>query len=361
MRSDREGFRYPVIDAAQCVGCRLCEKVCPVLNPAQNRGEPSVYAAKNKDAEVRRLSSSGGVFTTLAEMILADGGAVCAAKYDADFRVVHDMAYTKTDLAAFRGAKYAQSRAEHCFPVIRKLLNEGRPVLFVGTPCQSAGLNRYLGAADPRLLTVDMICHGVPSPKVWERYLQDRKQADGADPVLRTVDLRSKATGWSRYGYTVKMTYENGKEYAVPQGQDFFMQGFVKNLYLRDSCARCGFKGTARCSDLTLGDFWGIWDLKPEFDDDRGTSLLAVHSAGGQRAWERIQHQFEAVPMSWAEAVRYNPSAVESSVPHPDRQAFFAQLEQGGSVICLIRDKLVRPVEKPSLFQRIRNRLRRGE
>ncbi len=327
MTADAEGFRYPVIDGAKCVHCGACEKACPVMNPVPINGEPLALAAQNTDDFVRQNSSSGGLFTALAMDVLARGGKVCAAVYDSDFEVHHVLADSATVLSQMRGAKYAQSKAEHCFPEIRKLLNKGVPVLFVGTPCQTAGLRAYLGRDYQELLLVDMICHGVPSPKVWQRYLQERKQVDAPDSQLCAVNLRSKSSGWSHYGYSVEMEYADRTKYSVPQGQDMFMRGFVSNLYLRPSCAECAFKGVQRCSDLTLGDYWGIWDQHPEFDDNKGTSLLLIHTEKGQGAWGRISDQFCGMNVTVQEAVAQNPSAMRASMPHPNREKFFREME----------------------------------
>lgn len=324
MLQDAEGFRYPQIDAENCVGCRQCEAVCPVLPPAAKIDDPAAFAVRNRDDKIRESSSSGGVFTALAQWVLDEGGAVCAAKYDENFNVCHDFAFSSGELAAFRGAKYAQSRAEHCFGRIHELLKEGKTVLFVGTPCQTAGLQAYLGKPQQNLLLADMICHGVPSPGVWQQYLLERRKTDAGGAQLRHIDLRSKKTGWSRYTYSVHMQYENGASYCAPQGQDWFMRGFVQNLYLRPSCGNCKFKGNHRVSDLTLGDCWGIWDIAPEFDDNRGTSLLLLNSLKGQSIWQQVCGQFEILPLELGQAMAQNPSAVSSSLPHSQRSRFFA-------------------------------------
>ena len=177
MACDREGFRYPVVDHAACLSCGVCEQRCPVLTPVSTREGTIAVAAQNRDADIRRGSSSGGVFSALGQYVLDQGGIVCAAIYDG-CKVRHTIIDRPEDLASMRGAKYAQSETEHCFPRIREELRAGRTVLFVGTPCQTAGLRRYVEQDDASLILVDMICHGVPSPRVWEEYLRERQQAD---------------------------------------------------------------------------------------------------------------------------------------------------------------------------------------
>ena len=356
MTSDREGFRYPVIDGAQCIHCGACERVCSVEHHPPVSGHTAAFAVQNTDEEVRRESSSGGVFSALAMDTLAQGGWVCAAVYDADFQVCHELTNSPERIAAMRGAKYTQSRGEHCFPRIRELLKQQIPVLFVGTPCQCAALRAFLGGNDPRLLLVDMVCHGVPSPKVWQKYLRECRDADPSGGKLLAVNLRDKSTGWSRYNYSVSLTYEPDVRVIRPQRQDIFMRGFVSNLYLRPSCADCASKGVQRCSDLTLGDYWGIWDQHPEFDDDRGTSLLLVHTDRGQRAWKQVEAGFRVCAVTCEDALAQNPSALQSSAPHSNREQFFRQLDRQPSITGWIETCLA-PKQKP-LLQRLLGRLR---
>lgn len=354
MTSDDEGFRHPEIDKNRCVSCRRCEQACPLLIDTTEHTGTIAYAAKSREDFVRAESSSGGVFTALAELVLKKGGCVCAARYDTEFNVVHDFAYSFSEVPSFRGAKYAQSSAEHCFQEIKSLLQEGRIVLFVGTPCQTAGLSAFLRKDAPNLILVDMICHGVPSPKVWQRYLQMRRKTDARNEHIQSINLRSKTSGWSRYAYSVDIEYQDGSHYCVPQGQDPFMRGFVQNLYLRQSCSHCFFKGCRRRSDLTLGDFWGIWDQHPAFDDNRGISLLLTHSDKGKAAWAEIRDGFDCIPVTLEDAFRQNPSALLASPAHGKREEFFARLDQTEDAGRLIEDCLSNH-KKSSLLGRVSN------
>ena len=355
MKPDSEGFLYPQIDAAQCVDCHRCEQACPVHQGVLLFDETKAIAAQNQNDSIRQASSSGGVFTALAERILEDGGVVCAAAYDDSFAVIHKITHQPEHLSAFRGAKYTQSHSGHLFGEIKTLLGADTPVMFVGTPCQCAGLWRYLGKKPENLLLVDMVCHGVPSPKVWQRYLDLRRSVDGK---IGAINLRNKATGWSRYAYSVEIRHENGTVYSVPQGQDPFMRGFTSDLYLRPSCSHCSFKGYVRCTDLTLGDCWGIWELMPEFDDNKGTSLLLIHSTKGQEMWQSICGDFHYVELDEEPALRHNSSALNSSTAHPKRQEFFQKLDSQ-PLDSLIWQCIQPPAPRQSLLKRIYHRLRR--
>lgn len=363
MREDKEGFRVPMIDSAYCVNCQKCEKSCPVLQRHIKfkvyAGFTKAFAAKNKDNYVRYNSSSGGFFSALAEMIIAKNGIVYAAKYDEHFGVKHDAILSDVQISDFCGAKYVQSKVEHCYPQIEEQLKKEKIVLFVGTPCQVAGLVAYLHCEYSNLILVDMICHGVPSPKVWFSYLKERKKIDASKEEIKSINLRNKSTGWSNYTYSVEIKYKNGNLYSVKQDEDWFMRGFVNNLFLRASCSKCVFKGRTRYSDLTLGDYWGIWNQYPEFDDNKGVSLILIHSEKGYEYWNQIKEQFETMEVDVDLALAENPSALKNSIPHPKRSEFFERLKCEKSVIALIKSCLnITGSVQASILERIINRLR---
>ena len=358
MAEDSEGFRYPAIEQTQCVCCRVCEMVCPIIASQHLSQDTTAVAVQNKNDIVRMESTSGGVFSVLAEYVLVKGGLVCAAVYDEKYIVSHVLTDHPSGIGAMRGAKYVQSRSENCFPRIKKELLEDRYVLFVGTPCQTAGLSQYLGRTYETLILVDMICHGVPSPKVWENYLMERQTSDAPKSKFKDINLRNKETGWSRYSYSVKIQYQNGMEYQMPQEQDLFMRGFIQNLYLRPSCSRCKFKGIERCSDLTLGDCWGIWDIAPEFDDNHGTSLLLIHSETGRQVWDSISSKFRIYSLSIDQAIARNPSAICCSMPHPKREHFFNELHSDQLITEVIQNCLI-PQAQNGFLQRLSKKIGR--
>lgn len=296
LKEDNEGFLYPEVDKSTCIDCGLCEKVCPVLHQGEPRKPLKVYAAKNLDEEIRRQSSSGGVFTLLAEQIIQEGGVVFGARFDENWEVKHDFTETIEGLALFRGSKYVQSRIEDNYKKAEEFLKQGRKVLFSGTPCQIAGLKRFLRKEYDNLLTVDFVCHGVPSPGVWRQYLKETvarmcdKNSVSTDPIsmenthIESISFRDKSSGWKKYSFTLILstTSRSGVKNTVSLCEVFpqntFMKGFLANLYLRPSCYACAAKCGKSGSDITIADFWGIYNYYPELDDDKGMSLLVINT-----------------------------------------------------------------------------------
>ncbi|WP_426350918.1 Coenzyme F420 hydrogenase/dehydrogenase, beta subunit C-terminal domain [Alloiococcus sp. CFN-8] len=357
MKIDAEGFRYPIINQESCIQCKICEKTCSVLHVNEVSSCTEAFAVHNKDNEVRRESSSGGVFSELAKYVIEKRGYVCGAIYDENFEVRHTISNSIDQLAFLRGAKYAQSIAEPCYKTIKNLLIKGNPVLFVGTPCQVAGLQRYLKRDYSNLILVDMICHGVPSPLIWKMYLKERRRKDAGGALINSVNLRSKISGWSKYSYSVVIRYENGVSYTEKQSNDIFMQGFVNNLYIRPSCEKCKFKGIERSSDFTLGDYWGIWDQYPEFDDNHGTSLVFIHSEKGYNLWKEIRDRFKYLRIDSEQAVAMNKSMLEGSVPHSRREEFFEYISSCNDLCELISRMLSsQHLEKGSILRKLLNR-----
>lgn len=359
MVPDEEGFLRPSV-VETCIECGSCRDACPVLQPgAPAEGGTTAYAAANQDRAARLASSSGGIFSLLARWVLTQGGSVFGAAYGRDFAVVHRRASSLEELEALRKAKYAQSDLGGCFRQVKELLEGGEQVLFTGTPCQTEGLRTFLGRPYDGLLLVDTICHGVPSPRVWQRYISYRREQDagGAQPVA--IDLRSKETGWP--GYSIRFGYEGGASYSVRNGQDPYLRCFVGDLCLRPSCYRCPFKGIERPCDFTLGDYWGIWDQLPGFDDGMGSSLVLIHSDKARRLWEQIQPQMTCREVLLPQALRENPSALRSSALPAGREAFMDRYEEE-DFQALVDELLPRPQpsNKPSLLQRGLGKIKRS-
>lgn len=323
MQSDSEGFLRPVIDTTICTECGLCEKVCPILNPLPlPTSDPRAYAAYNKNETIRLESSSGGVFTLFAEQCIREGGVVFGAKFDSDFKVIHAYTETSQGLADFRGSKYVQSQIGNTYKECKSFLEKGRKVLFSGTPCQIGGLKSFLKKEYDNLFTIDIICHGVPSPKLWSNHLAMR-EAQSASQIVRT-SFRHKNCGWKKF--SVFFSFKNNTEYFQTLDKDPYMQLFLKDVCLRPSCYACTFKSIRRHSDISLADFWGIQNILPELDDDKGLNLLLVHS---KKRFELLK-SFSNVFMQEVDlhkALQYNSSAYRSVAKPKLRNSFFSDID----------------------------------
>lgn len=318
MARDKEGFAYPAIDKEKCVRCGHCTAVCPILHEREPKSLPAAFAAWNRDEGIRRDSTSGGVFTALADYVLESGGVVYGAAMDGRQHLRHIACFRKEDLWRLRGAKYVQSDLGETFREIKAVLAAGRAVLFSGTPCQVDGLYRYLGCRPEKLITCDLVCHGVPSPGVWEdmaRSIETRRHKG-----LQAVRFRNKVTGWRDSHFTA--VYDDGTVESVPLFRTEYGRAFGRALFLRPSCHRCAYTNLNRPGDFTLGDFWG---LKPEElpeQQEKGINLLLVNTAHGSHIFDQLPLSRQAFPVE--RAVAGNPRLASPIGPAADRAAFFA-------------------------------------
>ncbi len=327
MEADSEGFRYPQIDTTRCVDCALCRSVCPSASAAVPLAKPVSFAAYTRDEDIRLKSSSGGIFRLLAEQVLKDGGAVVGAAWDEDGRLVHRVVRDEEALSLLYGSKYLQSDLEAVLPAVETLLKNNQTVLFSGTPCQIAAMRAYLKKDYETLLCQGVVCHGVPSPLVWEQYRTSLEKRYGAKATA--VSFRDKRDGWKAFSLAVQ--FENGAEYVAQQGQDPYMQCFLKNYTLRPSCYQCRFKGTRADADLLLADFWGIAHVAPSFGDDRGVSLVIVNTDRGQALWKAVQARAEVKEVPIESALPYNTAITRSVAPVPKRARFFEEFHRNGT------------------------------
>lgn len=382
MREDREGFLYPAVDASLCIDCGLCEKVCPVIRQDAPREPLGVYAAINRDDEIRLASSSGGVFTLLAEAIIRKGGVVFGAGFNENWEVVHSHTETLEGLAPFRGSKYVQSRIGNCYKEAEAFLKSGREVLFSGTPCQIAGLRRFLRKDYPNLTAVDFICHGAPSPGIFRQYLEEQisgiaRQCDGkisvsSRPVpslsekgglrlpagmrIEDISFRDKRQGWKKYSFVLDLSMASaagGKNtvlfsYSQTFHENAFMRGFLRDLYLRPSCHACPAKELKSGADLTLGDYWGIGSLMPELDDDKSVGVVIVNSERGENLLGQIEVELHEAPLE--DVAMKNPSLLHPVGIPANRAAFFA-IRQGGLLQAIVKSCRL------TFRQRMRNKL----
>lgn len=287
MEYDSEGFFSPVINAKKCINCGQCERICPALHPKYtNNSTPKTYAVWASD-ELRKVSSSGGVFSVLAEYVLNKGGYVCGAAYDEELNLNHIIINSKKDLPALRGSKYLQSNTCDCFKRIKELLLKNNYVLFCGVPCQVAGLNNFLGNKTyENLITIDLLCHGGAAPMVFKRYLKE------CYPGKKISDykFRDKKYGWVA---SANAYFTDGTEYHGQRDSDLFFRAFNSCYAARKSCGTCKASALPRQGDFTLGDFWGCKAYDPSFDDGKGTSLVFANNKRADKLLHEIRSQFQ--------------------------------------------------------------------
>jgi coenzyme F420-reducing hydrogenase beta subunit len=268
----------------------LCTKVCPVINaePKSDNVLETIIGFAG-DEELRMESSSGGMFSILAEKVLAKGGIVYGVVLDDDMRAVHTYTENSDGLSAMRGSKYIPSRINDSYRDIKKSLLDGRRVLFTGTPCQIAGLKGYLGHEYDNLYTTDLLCHGVPSEKVWENYIHKIELENNAKVVR--VSFRKKIPGWR--DYSIEITLDDSHIIRTVYKEDEFMKVFLSDICLRPSCYNCRFKHLERVSDITIGDCWRVGSFMPDMDDDKGTSIIIIHSEKGMGLFDEVKSRIE--------------------------------------------------------------------
>lgn len=319
MQADEEGFLYPNIRKDLCVSCGLCEKVCPVLqNGPETPQKQTGYLVQHRDETVRRQSTAGGAFTAIASYVLDRGGVVFGASYDQAFQVIHTFVEQKEQLARFRNSKYVQSRLGTCFRQVQEFLNQGRWVCFSGTPCQIEGLNAFLGRRHEHLVLVDVVCHGIPSPLVWNKYLQAQNISQmRADQIL----FRDKYYG---YKYSTMSLYRGGVNiYHAGSQQDPMLRTFFEDLCDRPICYHCPFKKRYRVSDLTLWDCFSVYDFDRQMDDDRGTTRVLCHTPLGEQIMQAVQSEVQCRTVDPDRLVQGVREMVASVEENPRRSEFF--------------------------------------
>ena len=322
MTDDSEGFLYPEVNTDMCVDCGLCKEVCPMMNKPIPNYIKGVYGAKNKDDSVRFTSSSGGMFTLFAEDVLKKGGIVVGATLDETFTVRHCIVDSIDALSKLRGSKYVQSIIGDIYTKVRTHLRTGKTVLFSGTPCQIAGLKKFLIKPFSNLITIDVVCHGVPSPKVYRKHLAEI--ASKAGEPISCVRFRDKSNGWKQ-GETLFFT-EHSKV-GAPKRQEPYMRLFLNNIIIRPSCGNCAFNNKRSLADITIADYWGIDKQFPEFDDDKGVTLVIVNTETGQTIFDSIRNKAEVITTDFEKGAEFNLAVAKSLPLHRKRGYFFTNIE----------------------------------
>ena len=325
LHSDNEGFLYPVIDKQQCINCGLCSRVCPVINQNSIQKPVTTYAAKNCDITLRKASSSGGIFTSLAERTINNGGVVFGAAFNCNWEIEHIHVDNINDIKKLRGSKYVQSQIGNSYAAAEKYLKEGKEVLFSGTPCQIVGFKRYLRKEYNNLTTVDVVCHGTPSPLVWRKYLEEVISRHSITHIT-DVQFRDKTDGWKNFSLSIKYIDTNGVEkiFRETLNENVFMKCFLSNLCLRPSCYSCPARSGKSGSDITLADLWGAENICPELDDDKGLSLILLMNK------DLTIPNSNKKEIEYSEAIKYNPSIVTDVAIPQKRSQFFKIMHKKG-------------------------------
>jgi len=326
LKNDSEGFPYPFIDEDKCINCGMCNKVCPILNPPiiDSNEKPKAFVVQNIDEVVRKDSSSGGIFSLLANYVLKRNGYVFGVAYDDNWNVKHISVNSVDELGKLRGSKYVQSNLDLAYREVKALLQKNIWVCFSGTPCQIAALKNYLKKDYSTLLIVDIICHGVPSQKVWRKYLDFHINKYG--PIDK-IFFRSKEFGFA--GSTMALFYKSGKKLYMGQELQFHKACFFKDLSTRPSCYECKFKTAKRVSDFTLFDCWHINVFNANMDDDKGTSGVLIHSERGLHILNELKKEALCQEVNFEELIRLDGSMLLKSIKYNNKRTdFFSDLDR---------------------------------
>lgn len=347
MKSDSEGFLYPLIDEEGCINCKLCEKVCPVKNTKEKSDEVlNTYVAYTNKEMIRLNSSSGGLFTVLAQEILNKNGVVFGAAFDDKFQVKHIGIYGSSELHKLRGSKYVQSMVGDTYYQVKELLSSGQYVLYSGVACQIEGLKSYLGKEYEKLYTIDVLCHGVPSPKLWNEYLKYEENFYSSS--VKSIFFREKNPGWKNF--SMKILFKDSQKLQQVAWDNKYMNMFLSNICLRPSCHDCKFKKLNRNSDITIGDAWGVQDFLPEMDDDKGTSVVLIHSEKGNDLFKEIKNKLKYKQCEVDKALPPTADSRKSVKMHKKRNEFFYKLNKGISI-----EKLAK-MTRPRITERLKGK-----
>lgn len=312
MDIDDEGFRYPQVNVEKCIACNLCDKVCPELNQNTKLTEPlKILGLKNKDEQKAYHTSSAGVATELSEYIIKNGGVVIGAVYNKDFSVTHQIVTTVEELNQLKGSKYQQSNINDIYKRTQSFLKKNQTVLFIGTPCQVSGLKHYLRKDIPNLYTCDLICHGVPSPKVFQAFLHfiEKKYKR----KIYSINMRDKTLGWKKP--SIRIQFTDGSSIFNNKETNLFNCIYSVHYATRPSCHHCLYANMKREGDITIGDFWGIEKTHPEFYNANGVSLVLVNTKKGEQIINLIRHKFETLTSNKNECLQPNLSYPAPSSP----------------------------------------------
>lgn len=328
MKEDFEGFIYPNVEKSKCIECGICEKICPILSDTKQVENHNIvtYALRTKNDNDLMESTSGGFTTPFAKWIFSQNGVVYAATYDDEFNVVHKE-FDKYDeeFIVSRGSKYVQSHIGNSFVNIKTRLESGLLVAFIGTPCQVAGLMKFLRKSYENLITVDLVCHGTPSPKLWRKYLKYQKIKYSSD--ISKINFRKKTYGY--HSGTMSIEFKNGKEYTGSARVDYMLKSFFKEISSRPACYECSFKSLERESDFTIYDCWHMGELVSNVkDDDKGYTNVIVRTDKAKMVLNSIKKFYHVYEVDTEKAIKLDGSMIrKSAIAHPQRDQYYIDLD----------------------------------
>lgn len=325
MKENEEGFLYPTIDEKKCINCGLCIKVCPQLKACAEKKQqyPKAYAVYNKNINELSKSSSGGMFSVLANYVLENDGIVIGAAYDDNNVVKHICIESKNELEKLRGSKYVQSDINNTYKIAEQKLKENKFVLFTGTPCQIAGIKAYLGKEYQNLILADIVCHGVPSPRLFKTYLNWLEQKYKSK--IKSYNFRSKEKrGW---GLTAKIITKNGDINYISSEKDPYYDNFLECKTYRKSCYQCQYTSFIRESEITLADYWGILAVHPDFYSEKGVSLVIINNEKGEMLFKKLLDKIEYIETDLEKASVKNINLKRPSAEPEQRKRIYNGLK----------------------------------
>lgn len=328
MSENYEGFYRPMIDRNLCSNCGLCYNKCPVCQPTIQITPLKVYAAKDKNLINRKKSASGGVAAVFATHIIEQGGVFAGVRYDDDFNVVHSLCTSLDEVDLYRDSKYAQSYTGDIFLQIQEKLDSGQKVIVTGTPCQIAAMRIFFGYSNKDLLLCDFVCHGVPPQRILKNCI--KLIENEANKKVSRIFLRDKTDGWKNSN--MKVEFENGEEYIIHRRDSVFYKIFGSNYSLQESCYQCKFRNFNTYSDITLGDYWGIEEVYPDFYDNNGVSIVIVNSKKGESFFDEISECFDIIETDIKHAVSTHPKLLKSAPRNDCRDYFLKEVKKDISV-----------------------------
>lgn len=343
LKEDIEGYKYPYIDKESCIDCNLCSKRCPLINSYESRFPLKIMAAKSTNKNTQIKSSSGGIFSELATLVLQKNGIVFGVKFDTGWEVVHSYIDNIDDLWQFQTSKYVQSNIADSYQRAKEFLEQNRIVLFSGTPCQIAGLKRFLNREYDHLYCVDFVCHGVPSPKVWQQYLAAICNKQNIKfSSIQNINFRDKTEGWNSYSFSIKYfnSKKENKVFREPLYKNLYLQSFIANITLRPSCYSCAFKRYKSMSDITMGDYWGIEKEHPNFKDNNGISLMSILTDKGLNIYRQLH--ISDIESSYDKVKTLN-SAIECPCSEPSCRTAFMDKLDSENILSLMSSYLKTP------------------